>query len=461
MTEEECASLKEDGNMPDIRISIIIPVYNSAPYLRECLDSILRQDMGAYEVICVDDASTDGSLEILSSYAARDARFRVISQSHGGPGTARNRGIREAQGKYVYFMDSDDYLIAKDALSFMAGAMETDSLDILYFGTELLFENEKMRELRSMEIPWFHRSREYGFYEKGQELFRDFIHHLDFVCNVWLQCVRRKFLEENHIEYPALRECEDEVYTVQTMLSAGRVRHVDRALYMRRVHPGSIMTDVFRFKNFHDGTVSWRRMLELLQEDDFSPAAREAVLTHLVRRYKEIRRQYEDLPPEEQAELSALPEEEKACVRMFLHLSPCVQKMEASFLFPYHLFHPHERVVLYGAGSVGREFYAQASRMGYVDIVGLVDRKASEMKGGLRVQPVRELLNMEYDSILIAVRDRAVADGIMHTLEDMGIDRKRIRWDGESYLVQDFYRNFYFKCLGRLQAPLSGEKSDL
>lgn len=439
-------------------MSIIIPVHDSEQYLRECLDSILQQDMGDYEVICVDDASTDGSLAILSDYASRDGRFHVLSQPHGGPGVARNRGLREVHGEFVYFMDSDDYLLARDALSFMVRAMKKDSLDILYFGTELLFENEEMRKLRSMEIPWFRRSGEYGLYEKGQDLFRDFINHLDFVCNVWLQCVRKDFLDRFHIEYPALRECEDEAYTFRTMLSAGRVRHADRALYMRRVHPGSIMTSDFRFRNFYDGTVSWRGMLEFLQEGDFPPDVEDAILSHLVRRYKEIRRQYEDLPSGEQAELFALPGDEKACVAMFLCLSPCIQRMDASFLFPYHLFHRNERVVLYGAGSVGREFYTQASRTGYVRIVGLVDRKSAEMKGGLFVHPVQDLLHMEYDSILIAVRDRDITEEIIGTLEGMGIEKSCIRWDGENYLVQDFYQNFYFKHLERLRDSVAEER---
>ena len=88
--------------------SIIIPVYNVAPYLRECLDSVLAQTFTDWEAICIDDGSTDGSGEILDEYAAKDKRFRVIHQKNAGVSAARNSGIDAANGEYVTFLDGDD-----------------------------------------------------------------------------------------------------------------------------------------------------------------------------------------------------------------------------------------------------------------------------------------------------------------------------------------------------------------
>ena len=88
--------------------SIIIPVYNVAPYLRECLDSVLAQTFTDWEAICVDDGSTDGSGAILDEYAAEDRRFRVIHQKNTGVGSARNKGLDIANGEWVLFLDSDD-----------------------------------------------------------------------------------------------------------------------------------------------------------------------------------------------------------------------------------------------------------------------------------------------------------------------------------------------------------------
>ena len=90
--------------------SIIVPVYNVAPYLRECLNSVLAQTFAGWECLCVDDGSTDESGAILDEYAQKDSRFRVFHQANAGAASARNRGLIESQGKYILFFDGDDLL---------------------------------------------------------------------------------------------------------------------------------------------------------------------------------------------------------------------------------------------------------------------------------------------------------------------------------------------------------------
>ncbi len=89
-------------------LSVIVPVYNAAPWLRECLDSLLSQSLREIEILCVDDGSTDESPAILRDYAAKDARLRLLRQENRGAGAARNAGIEAAAGEYLYFMDADD-----------------------------------------------------------------------------------------------------------------------------------------------------------------------------------------------------------------------------------------------------------------------------------------------------------------------------------------------------------------
>jgi glycosyltransferase involved in cell wall biosynthesis len=108
--------------MDKTRISIIIPVYNAEDYLSRCLDSILVQDMNSYEVILVDDGSTDSSALICDRYSATDPRFRTIHKPNGGVSSARNAGLNLAKGEYVMFVDSDDSL-APGALSAMSGSL--------------------------------------------------------------------------------------------------------------------------------------------------------------------------------------------------------------------------------------------------------------------------------------------------------------------------------------------------
>lgn len=91
------------------KISVIIPVYNVEKYLPECLESILNQTFQDFEIICVDDGSTDRSLDILQEYKRKDDRFVILQQRHAGAGIARNHGLKLAEGKYIQFLDSDDY----------------------------------------------------------------------------------------------------------------------------------------------------------------------------------------------------------------------------------------------------------------------------------------------------------------------------------------------------------------
>lgn len=115
-------------------LSIIVPIYKVEPYLRKCVDSLLVQDLSPeeYEIILVDDGSPDDCGKIADEYAARFSNVRGIHQENGGLSVARNTGIMTAQGKYIQFVDSDDYL-EPDVLGSLVGRAERDDLDVLRF----------------------------------------------------------------------------------------------------------------------------------------------------------------------------------------------------------------------------------------------------------------------------------------------------------------------------------------
>lgn len=124
--------------MPEI--SVIIPVYNTARFLSACLDSVLDQTFADTEIICVDDGSTDDSLQILRRYEKRDGRVKVLTQRNARQGAARNRGLEIAAGRYVMFVDSDDWL-DNDALEILCRRAAADDADIVLTGTRLYDEN--------------------------------------------------------------------------------------------------------------------------------------------------------------------------------------------------------------------------------------------------------------------------------------------------------------------------------
>ena len=116
-----------------VKVSVIIPVYNVAPYLGECLDSVTQQSLTDIEIICIDDCSTDDSLQLLQKYAVSDSRIRILCNDKNRDVSAtRNRGIREAVGKYIFFMDSDDTFFSNNALESLYDVAITDLADVVW-----------------------------------------------------------------------------------------------------------------------------------------------------------------------------------------------------------------------------------------------------------------------------------------------------------------------------------------
>ena len=132
-------------------ISVVIPVYNAGPFLREALDSLLAQTCGDFEAIAVNDGSTDNSLEILKEYAARDSRIRILDGPNGGYGKAMNRGMDAATGKYMAILEPDDYL-PREAYAVLLPLAEQHQLDVVK-GTYCSFYEENGQRHFRYSIP--------------------------------------------------------------------------------------------------------------------------------------------------------------------------------------------------------------------------------------------------------------------------------------------------------------------
>ena len=114
------------------KVSVIIPVYNTEKYLRECLDSVVNQTLRDIEIICVDDGSTDNSLAILREYETKDSRIKVLTQENINAGAARNKGLSEATGEFLSFLDSDDFF-EPDAIERMYECAKSRNAEIVVY----------------------------------------------------------------------------------------------------------------------------------------------------------------------------------------------------------------------------------------------------------------------------------------------------------------------------------------
>ncbi len=225
------------------KVSVIIPVYNVEKYLGECLDSVLWQTLKDIEIICVNDGSTDGSAKMLAEYAAKDPRIRIITQANAGLSAARNVGMDAATGKYIYFLDSDDY-IKDDAMEKCFSICERDGLDQLVFNSECLFEDESMgiellrKKAKSYLLPPELSDTVLNGAEALEKL-RD----LKYFC----VCVPFRMLRLECLRNASLRFVpgiihEDDLFTPVSLCEAQRVELIQDALYIRRFRPSSIVT---------------------------------------------------------------------------------------------------------------------------------------------------------------------------------------------------------------------------
>lgn len=224
-----------------VKVSVIIPVYNTAPYLPQCLDSILSQTLESIEVICVDDGSADGSLEILCQYESKDSRMHVLRQAHQFQGAARNLGIRYAQGEYVYFMDSDD-LLETDALEKLCAAAQKDSLDVIYFDGSTFTDGDRNSLDFLKYKDSYKRAKEYSDVFSGQDLFCLMQKDHCYRVSPCLQLIKMAHLRKYNLFFPEGIIYEDNYFNLICMLNAQRVSHRKTAYFKRRIRNDSTVT---------------------------------------------------------------------------------------------------------------------------------------------------------------------------------------------------------------------------
>lgn len=241
-------------------ISFIIPVYNVEKYLNECVDSILRQITSDCEIILIDDGSTDSSGTICDEYANRDSKVRVIHQNNGGLASARNAGLDHAQGNYIAFVDSDDYL-ADGCVSRIISWINSGGSDICFMRAQKFFPNGKTQQLDD-EI-------------KAEEMKKDksaVIKYLSqrskYPGSPCTKILRRSLIEENSLRFPEDgRVSEDLGFVLQCILFANSYDSLPfNYYYYRQAREGSI-TNKITYRSFGGLKLFVEESVDLLTEN--------------------------------------------------------------------------------------------------------------------------------------------------------------------------------------------------
>ena len=208
-----------------ILTSIIMPVYNSNAYMQLSLESVLTNCLKNFEIICIDDGSTDNSLKILQQYTLKDSRIKILKQNNQGAAAARNLGLKHANGEYVIFLDSDDYF-EPDLIEQSVAKAEKFDADIVIFKAEAFDDvTGKTSALndRISKLPEY-QQKVFSYKDIPEDIFNSFL------TAPWNKLYRKSFLDKHGFKFQNIKRTNDLLFVCQTLVAAKRIILLDKVL---------------------------------------------------------------------------------------------------------------------------------------------------------------------------------------------------------------------------------------
>lgn len=215
------------------KISVIIPIYNAEYFLRRCIDSILAQTFSDFEILLIDDGSSDASGKICDEYAAKDNRVRAFHKKNSGPSAARNEGLDNATGQYVFFVDADDYLSESHLYNY---SLWMENYDIVYQGYRL-FDEESNATLERKAI-----DKEGVGVRQTMDVLCEIFVYGGLFGPTWSKIFRRSYIEEHGMRFDEnLRIREDEIFTFEYCKHVKSIKSLETFTYNYQKTPSSLM----------------------------------------------------------------------------------------------------------------------------------------------------------------------------------------------------------------------------
>ena len=458
--------------MPEI--SVIVPLYNAIKYLQEAIDSV-SQTFQDFEIIVIDDCSTDGSWELSNRLYGEHERVSLYRhECNMTAGGARNTGLEHAQGKYIAFLDSDD-LYMPEALATMHRAAEQYSAEVVHSPGCLIPQGDQeqvsttdgFRTIIFDDMP----ASDKPVLIPADKAYR--VKHWasrKLYGTIWNKLFRKDFLDKHHIRFEEnLVPGQDAVFLFRCVFHASNYLWIPDIFYIYR-RPATSVTRKKRDAQFIAGQVK-NMAAKIKALDTYMEAipwfSDKPELQDKVREFAITDTDPPFIQPGYHSQGLVEGKEEEICQAFkeiygeqgyfaywyfhhyhLLKAGAGATNEGQSYIFPYHLFQEGERTVIYGAGESGKSFYQQLQRQNYLQPVGIVDKRAKELiTPDFLVQPVEALKNMEFDALLIAVINEKAAKEIKESLIRTGIPEPKIRWQGNAYQKDDYYNNYYFPLL--------------
>lgn len=281
MEEKFFSASEQIFNVP--RVSVLVPIFNTQLYLRQCLDSMLEQSFADFEVICIDDGSTDESAAIINDYIKRDSRFRLISKNNTGYGDSMNQGLRAAKGKYITILESDDFA-ERDMLYRLYSAVIAHDADVVV-GNYFIYheEDERVEFVELLEKI----SDAYGRLLTETEQYK-------LVCtnaSIWKGIYRKAFLEERKIDFLPTKGAsyQDTSFAFKTYISANKVVAIkEPVLYYRRGHETASVRDTSKVFCICDEFMEIKRYIGMNNRSEWYPVYAQSLLDRYFWNYNRL-----------------------------------------------------------------------------------------------------------------------------------------------------------------------------
>lgn len=417
------------------KISFIIQVYDVGKYLKNCIDSILKQTLQDIEILCIEDASKNNCLEILDEYMKIDPRIKLIqNEKNVGLSEIRKRGIKAASGKYIWFVNSDGRIKDNYAAEQLYEYMEKDKLDILMFEAEQEFENAKLKEEYSAKR--FCRNFDYNEMLNGRQIFALQIRYNDFIPFVWMMMLKKSFLTENYLKFVSVVH-ENALYSPCMLVCAKRVKCIHGQYYIycrcedsisvRNNYSVEIATYSYIYKYLMELSAQFKEDDELfnaLQQylENCRSALRKCYSRWLWKKEKINFVETGDKVLFEEIVKNDMPSTFGEWSRTDIRNIP------KRHLFLYEYVQRGAKIVLYGLGQVGTDYLKQIEATAYCRILAISDQ--SKKKLGIYAYPflypdeIGEAKAADY--FVIAVDNEYIANEVYRHWISMGISPQKI-----------------------------------
>lgn len=381
------------NNKFSIKLSVIVPIYNSEKYLKQCIDSIVNQIYDNIEIILVDDGSTDFSGKICDMYQNINKRIQVIHQKNQGCISARWNGVQKSKGDYIGFVDSDDW-IALDMYKNLMSIVKENECDIVSMGYTAVCAEGKI-EVDDATL--------FGLYRKGKNL------------DILLSNMMYDANDGRRGIHPSLcskvikrKLIMNEFAKVDKNISIGE----DAAIF----YPCCLEAkSIFVMKEYkYHYRIRYDSMCRSINLNTFSEVY--CFYQYMQTKFKNYERKYNLLKQLKRYVWNFLALNLKQIFDIWIGIA---------YLFPYNKIDKNSNIILYGAGEVGQAFYAQLFDNHYCNIIAWVDKNKSNRRN--IIYP-NQILKLNYDKIVIAIRNETIANEIINELIMLGISKEKIFW---------------------------------